>query len=149
MKNRSALLVVSVPITSNERPFPMTKRPLYQAIASCLKAIENCKTAGNTEWLDRHEERLARLVDLLPSGSGLDQGTKLLDSSTPEKLQFTAPFPHMNENGYYDSWTDHVVTIRPSLLSGFTVSVSGRDRNQIKDYIAETYHQALSEEVEP
>jgi hypothetical protein len=45
----------------------------------------------------------------------------------------------MNEGGYYDGWTEHQVIITPSLQHGFDVRVTGQDRNEIKDYLAELF----------
>lgn len=123
------------------------KRPLYAELASLLSAQENCRKANNAEWLDKHGASIKTLVDWLPSGSGIDTGTRLDDSSTPERLVFTFSYHHMNDGGYYDGWTDHVLTVRASLLHGIDITVSGRNRNEIKDYLHETYHYALTQDV--
>lgn len=125
-----------------------TPRPLYQEIASKLAAMENCRKHDNSEWEGKHLDDLQTLIDWLPSGSGVDTGTELdTDRSTPNKLVFTLSYHHMNDGGMYDGWTDHAVTVTPSLLFGFDLKVSGRDRNGVKDYLAELYQCALSAEV--
>lgn len=124
---------------------------LCNRIAELVQARANCldRDPVNQEWADRHEERALALVrEHMPSGSGFDSGTALdLDRSTGEKLVFSTSFHHMAESGMYDGWTEHLVTVTPSLLFGFLIKVGGRDRNQIKDYIAETFHHALSQEA--
>jgi hypothetical protein len=55
----------------------------------------------------------------------------------------------MNDAGYYDGWTYHVVTVRPSLAFEIDLRVSGPNRNDIKSHIAETFHHALTLEFEP
>jgi hypothetical protein len=137
-------------------------RRLYQIIASRVDAALNCKRDLDNpsrvhesflplrrEWFERHRATAEALTrEFMPSGSGFDIGTSLyLDESTGEKLVFAVSFHHMDSCGSYDGWTDHKVTVRPSLIHGFTVSVSGRDRNQIKDLIAESFHIALSSEL--
>lgn len=113
---------------------------LVQARANCL-----ARDPVNQEWADRHTDRIAALMKELPSGSGFDNGTEIdLDRSTGEKLVFTTAFHHMAESGMYDGWTEHTVTARPSFLFGFSLTVSGRDRNQIKDYIADTFAETLA-----
>jgi hypothetical protein len=114
-------------------------------IASRLAAIANCEKAGNTEWRDRHSDALRAIVrNCLPSGSGFDAGTSLdTERSTAEKLVFNTEFHHMHESGMYDGWTNHSVTVRASLLYGITLTISGRDRNGIKDYIHESFDIAL------
>jgi hypothetical protein len=129
----------------------MAAKPLYQILANSLQAMRNCQETNNIEWRDRHEDTIIKLVErYLPSGSGFDNGTKFdFDRSNPNRLVFTTSFHHMNENGYYDGWTEHTVIITPSLVSGFESRITGRDRNEIKDYIGETFHHALGQDVEP
>lgn len=51
---------------------------------------------------------------------------------------------HQNcDSGMYDGWTEHKVTVTPS-FSGFDITVSGRNRNGIKEYIADMFYTALS-----
>jgi hypothetical protein len=84
----------------------------------------------------------------MPSGSGVDIGTKLdLGESTSDKLVFSASFHHMDEHGGYDGWTDHKIIVTPSLQFGFNLKITGRDRNQIKDYLSDIFHTALTSHV--
>lgn len=120
---------------------------LYQKLASTIAAIENCKRSDNSEWLEKHETTLAELLERMPSGSGFDNGTTLDESSSFEKLIFNTSFHHMDDNGSYDGWTEHRITVTGSMLYGFTTKVSGPDKRQIKDYIGECFESALNEEV--
>lgn len=115
--------------------------PLYKEMARLLVAIENCQRSGNDEWRVRHGVRLTNLVkDYLPSGSGFDSGCALdLAQCDPNKIVISTSFHHMNEGGFYHCWTEHTITIRPSLAFGYDLKISGRDRDGIKDYIAETF----------
>ena len=126
------------------------KEPLYRQIAGLLIAASNCRTEPlNPEWESRHTARMLRLVsEYMPSGSGIDSGTQLdTDRSTGEKLVFTTSFHHMHESGMYDGWTDHTVTVRPSLYFGLDISISGRNRNEIKDLLHEQFDIALRQEL--
>lgn len=124
-----------------------TKRPLYREIAALLQAIDNCEKSNNKEWLDKHTQHLTDLIThYLPSGSGFDSGTKLIKYK-PGEISFFAPFHHMNENGMYDGWTDHTIIVTPS-FDGIDLRITGRDRNDIKDYIHEMFHTALTTEIE-
>jgi len=125
------------------------RAPVYQQITSALDAMRRCVESGNSEWEIRHAERLDALIGAnLPSGSGIDSGTSLETSSTVNRLVFQADYHHMDDNGMYSGWSQHQVIVTPSLLHGFHIRVTGRDRNQVKDYIAETFHHALSHVVE-
>ncbi|MDE2097482.1 MAG: hypothetical protein KGL39_09575 [Patescibacteria group bacterium] len=123
-------------------------RTVMSEIASRLVAIENCRTSGNTEWLRKHERTLRAIVGtFLPSGSGFDNGTKIdMGLSTDRCLTFHTSFHHMDENGGYAGWTDHTVRVRATFL-GPDITIGGRNRNDIKDYIAEVFSAALSETV--
>jgi hypothetical protein len=123
------------------------KRTLLQHIASLIVARLNCQANGNTEWRDKHEETLAFIAaNLLPSGSGVDSGSDiLLDHCTTNRIVLACSFHHMNEGGYYDGWTHHTIVLTPS-FDGFNLRVTGTDRNQIKEYLADLFHNCLSEE---
>ena len=123
-------------------------RTLASKIASLVDARARCLKTGNT-WADKHESMIRALVrEFLPSGSGFDNGTAIyLDESSADKIVLATSFHHMDEMGGYDGWTDHKITVKPSLVFGFTLSIGGRDRNQIKDYIADTFNACLSLEL--
>jgi hypothetical protein len=116
-------------------------------LASLAVAIENCKRTGNAEWLQRHTEKRERILATAPSGSGLDSGVKLVGVRVHDgdcvSFTFQADFHHMNDNGYYDGWTEHTVRVTPA-FSGISLRVTGRDRNDIKSYIHETMHAWLT-----
>jgi len=133
----------------------MRQEKLYKLLASTVQARLNClkkekHTDAAHKWTERHTDTIETLVkNFMPSGSGIDAGTKIdLDQSTGDKLVFHFGFHHMNENGMYDGWTDHKLTVTPSLQFGISLSISGRNRNDIKDYLHETYSCALNEVLE-
>lgn len=77
---------------------------------------------------------------MLPHGSGFDAGCSVdMQKSTPQRIVIDTSFHHMDENGYYDGWTEHQVIITPCLMFGFVLKVTGRNRNQIKEYIADSF----------
>ena len=119
-------------------------------IARLIQARENCQKSGNAKWGPKCEARAEEIAaNHLPSGSGIDAGTKIdWDKSTPEKLVLIAPFHHMDERGCYAGWSEHSVVVRASLAFGLDIRVTGRNRNEIKDYLAETFAYALTREIE-
>lgn len=125
-------------------------RPLYQIIAHLLKASENCNKDGNREWAGRHHAKITELVrEHMPSGSGVADGCRLaLLESTPERLVFKTEFNHMDTNGYYTGCTYHVITVKPSLVHGIIITVSGRNTNDIKAYISELLYAVLKKECD-
>jgi len=122
------------------------KLPLYQLIARAGDAANNCAAQGNREWQQVWEELLAKCEELLPSGSGFDSGTKI-EYASSSKIVLQTSYHHMNEYGYYDGWTEHTVTVIPNLVHGFDLRISGRNRNDVKEYIADVFCDALRSEV--
>ena len=116
-------------------------QPLYKHIVSSVVARANCQKTGNTEWELKHAETLETIArECLPSGSGIDNGTQIdLDASTEDKIVLTTAFHHMDDGGYYDGWTDHTVTVTADLLSTISLKISGRNRNEIKDYLYDVF----------
>lgn len=128
------------------------KIPLYRALAECMEAMENCRKNGNLEWLGKHEERAVALAkEHMPSGSGIDNGCSLVvEKSDAGRLTFDMSYHHMDgESGCYDGWTRHVVRVRGSLARPVDITISGPDRNQIKDYLHDVLREALTKEVDP
>ncbi len=125
----------------------MTPHSLIETIAGLIQARVNCAKAGNTEWLGKHSDSLHAIErNDLPSGSGIDSGTTIdLDTSTVNRIVFNTAFRHMSEHGYYDGWTEHRVIAQPSFIGRLTVTVTGRNRNDIKDYLGETFNYCLSQ----
>ena len=93
-------------------------------------------------------ELLDAIMRNAPSGSGIDAGIKLAeDKSSANKLTFEASFHHMSEHGMYGGWTEHTCVVTPT-FDGFDVHITGRDRNDIKDYLADVYRYWLTQECE-
>lgn len=124
-------------------------KKVYQRIAELLTAIENCENNGNHEWKAKHKATLKDLVgEHMPSGSGFDNGTVLVPESTPNRLVFRTDYHHMDTHGVYDGWTGHDIIVKGDLLMGFTMRITGRNRNDIKDQIAMDFGHALNQETE-
>jgi len=124
---------------------------VYQAIAIALQAMQNCEASGNREWRGRHLDRIRALCErYMPHGAGLDaeeSGHLVRHDSTPNKLIFNASYHHMSDNGMYDGWSEYRVVVTPDLAAGFNLRVVGKDRNGTKEYLADTFHDALSQTV--
>lgn len=119
---------------------------LYQQLVQTQMAIDSCRKTNNTLWQERHEEKLAKLAKTLPSGSGIDNGTTI-EQITENKIVLSFGFHHMDENGFYNGWTQHRCTVKPSLVNGIDLSITGPNKNDIKDYLYEVYFHTLTNEV--
>lgn len=123
------------------------KEKLYVKLARTLDAYQRCVKEGK-DFQFVHWTTIQDIMSTAPSGSGIDSGTTFDDTrSNGDKLVFYTHYHHMNEGGYYDGWTDHTITVKPSLMFGFDLSISGKNRNDIKDYLHDVYHYWLNGEV--
>ncbi len=124
------------------------KIPVYKFIAQTLSRVQNIAKGGDAKradgifndlglWVKRHG----------PSGSGIDMGTALSEMSDPGRIVLGTHFHHMDEHGGYDGWTEHKVTVKASMLFGIDITVGGRNRNDIKELLHQTYHHWLTSEV--
>ena len=123
----------------------MQTKKLYQALVSDCLWLERCESSGNKEWAERANDCIHSLKNLLPSGSGIDCGTKIVEC-TAKKLVLQADFHHMDEHGFYDGWSEHQVIVTPS-FDGIDMRITGRDRNHIKEHLGEMFHWALTRPV--
>jgi hypothetical protein len=102
--------------------------------------------------------RVEQLEDFLPSGSGIDSGTKInLDKSQSDKIILTFDYHHMDEHGFYDGWScDWKAIITPTFqcFSGIDIQIKSgkflsRSRSRkyndfnFKDYLYQTYYYVL------
>lgn len=121
---------------------------LYREIASTLEALHLCQKAGDRqEWVEKHTSRLLEMEKMLPSGSGIDSGCKIDFSSPKGKIVIVSSWHKMDENGFYDGWRDFTVTVSPSLLQDFELTIRGKGPGDIKDYLFETFDFALHQQV--
>ena len=141
---------MSKPTPASQPSMPKPKT-YAQAVASVVQAMRNCQTridfaTSDSEvewartWYDRHEQVLEFLMTEAPSGSGFNSGTRIvIEQSSDAKLAFYTSFHHMSEHGYYTGVTDHKVLARASFVYGTEITVSGRNHNDIKPYIADVF----------
>lgn len=123
---------------------------VIQTLASLLSRMNhfhNSREYGMVANMD------AQAIDIiknrLPHGSGFDNGVFLnyTKSMHPnECIVFNTSFHHMNENGFYDGWTEHTITVK-ACFYGLDITVSGQNKNDIKGYIEEQFYYALMEEM--
>lgn len=124
---------------------------VLKAIASEIERLKRCQTTNSEHYapaINSAETRLENLQACLPSGSGIDCGTKIdIDKSNTNEIVLHCSYHHMNDNGFYDGWTEHKIRIWPT-FDGFDFTISGRNRNDVKEYLEQCYHQTLSDECD-
>lgn len=121
---------------------------LATGLALMIDAYHRCKATGNP-YADTWEGYILDVVNNhMPSGSGWDNGTSInLDASSSERLRFYGGFHHMDEYWFYDGWTEHTIDVTASLAFGLNLRITGRNRNGIKDYLAEMFQHILRSEL--
>lgn len=117
--------------------------PLVVYCAQLVRIFHN----GEPKFTDMWTPVLEHIDSELPSGSGFDSGSTFeIGSSSSDRLVFNTSFHHMDDVGCYDGWTGHNVIVTPC-FDGFDIRVTGKNKNGIKDYIAECFRNVLSEYV--
>ena len=113
------------------------------AALSHKRSLSN-STVANTIWENRVNAKVETFAQYLPSGSGVDSGTTIEEGDcTDSRIVLSCGFHHMNDAGYYTQWTQHKIILDAS-FGGFNIRVTGRNINDIKDYLADLFHSALS-----
>lgn len=110
--------------------------------------LENAKS--NTVNTDYEYDLETLVKGFMPSGNGIDCGTKLdIEKSTPTKLVFTFDYHHMNEHGFYCGWSNHKLIVTPR-FEDFSMRIIGQhpsrqrwDTDWFHDYLYNTYRYAL------
>ena len=91
---------------------------------------------------------LRHVIDnYLPHGSGFDADLKV--ELVPAVRAFTISFDyhHMDDMGGYSHWSEGVITVTPDFVGVELDLVTTEDDEPFKDYVLDTFHQALAEEV--
>ena len=118
-----------------------SERKLYRELAINIDWLNRTlEDPSKGFWSNKAQDHINTIMADSPSGSGIDAGTALdLNESTGNKIIFRVSYHHMNDAGYYDGWTEHKITVKPSLTSDYDLTIGGRDRNNIKDHLYETF----------
>lgn len=103
----------------------------------------------NDEYMGECEDRIYKLEQLLPSGSGIDAGCKIdVEKSSSDKVIITFGYHFMNDAGYYDGWGEYKLIIKPKLWNDFDLRIVGKDRRFIKDYLYDLFDTELRQIME-
>lgn len=136
----------------------MANRTVVRELASLINARLHCIYGQNTEWKLKYEDSIDDIIkEYLPSGSGIDSGTKIfLTSSTSEKIHLGIGFHHMDENGSYCGWSQTNLIVTASLQFGIDLEWDipknqGKELTEMAkentDYLSDLYRDALLKEI--
>lgn len=108
-------------------------------LANLVQAVQSENISP--EWVDKHTISIEEMLKALPHGSGIDGKCEIqMELCQRDKLVFLVEFHHMDEHGGYDGWTYHNLILRPSFIHEFTITVTGKNRNNIKEYLHDLFH---------
>lgn len=122
---------------------------IIRELASQIERYQRCsKDAHFAHAANDAKSILANLSNVLPHGSGIDNGVAIcIDDSSEHKIVLRVSYHHMNDVGMYAGWTEHRIVVTPS-FAGFDLSISGRNRNEIKDYLHDVISQCLQNRID-
>ena len=125
---------------------------VFEQIAASLNIIKMVNYKAS-QLYSKHEQILDEMSDLLPSGSGVDGGTKIDESSTPEKIVLTFSYHFMNEYGMYDGWANYQATVTASMRHIIDIDIEVIEGQELHDqyapdnYLDELFYDALIAEI--
>ena len=125
--------------------------PLYVVLAREID--RRWRIAADDGWhspemVDEIRNDLDSMVqNYLPHGSGIDNGVTIdHEQSRKNKIVLNLGFHHMDDYGY-SGWTEHTAVIQPCLSFGYSLKITGRNRNEIKQYLQDVLSDDLDQEM--
>lgn len=112
---------------------------MYQKIA---------RVASQKDAMLKREE-LVMLQELLPIGNGINYGCVIsLKKSTEKRIVIYTAYWHPNDSYETSRWTHHQIVITPSFEREINIRVTGKNVDNIKEYLQEVFREALMKEYE-
>lgn len=109
---------------------------LYQKIARVV-SLENTALKA---------KELASLNELLPKGNGIEAGCAILLKSTRNKIVIDTAYNHPNGSYVATRWTNHQVVVTPAFEGEINIRITGKNENDIKDFLFDVFREALMKE---
>jgi len=93
-------------------------------------------------------EQLTLLQELLPNGNGMRRqiNCMILLESTKKRIVIGTAYWHPNDNYETSRWTEHKVVITPSFEGEINIRITGKNENNVKDYLYDIFREALMKE---
>jgi len=119
----------------------------YQVLGAFFKSYLNGVKLNN-EWVEVWEKNINELIETLPHGSGVDGETKFnYEESKNDKLIINSAYHFMDDNGFYDGWTDIQIILKPD-WSRVDLNVKGifpKKYSDIRNYLEELFMESFEE----
>jgi len=118
-------------------------KKIYQELATLTDARLRCIQMDNKEWEEKHTEKIEEMVKRFP----IDDPIFDFYESNGQKLVIHSSYHHMNENGFWDGYSDFTIKVTSDLMFGFKLSILGkfpRKYESTKDYL----HELISSELD-
>ena len=107
---------------------------LYQKIA---------RVASQKDAILKRQE-FVMLQELLPIGNGIDKGCVISLKSTKKRIVIDTAYWHE----LLQEWTEHQIVVTPSFEGEINIRVTGKNVDNIKEYLNEVFREALMKEYE-
>ena len=108
---------------------------LYQKIAR----VASQKDDILIKW-----EEFVMLQKLLPIGNGIEKECVISLKSTKKRIVIDTAYWHE----LLQEWTEHQIVVTPSFEGEINIRVTGKNVDNIKEYINEVFRKALMKEYE-
>ena len=91
------------------------------------------------------EKQLSWLQELLPFGNGIEAVCVIPLKSTKKRIVIDTYYWHPD---YSDEWTIYKVVITPSFEGEINIRITGKNEDNVKEYLHDIFRQALMKEYE-
>ena len=91
------------------------------------------------------EKQLSWLQELLPIGNGIEAVCVIPLKSTKKRIVIDTYYWHLN---YSYEWTIYQVVITPSFEGEINIRITGKNVDNVKEYLQDIFREALMKEYE-
>lgn len=135
----------------------MERTKWFQSLARYITIAQSPN--ATEKMLQKAEDGINHLLDMLPAGSGIGVTVLELDSSKKDYIYLTSAYHVMDDNGMYLGWVRFYITLTPSLVYLCKMKVEideddwedigekEEDKWMIEDYLFDTFDEIIMEDV--
>lgn len=107
-----------------------------------MKLYQKIARVASQKNTPKKGKELNVLQTLLPIGNGIERGCVILLKSTEKRIVIDTAYWHPETS----RWTEHQVVITPSFEGEINIRITGKNENNVKDYLYDIFHEALMKE---